>query len=136
MKTQQYKQTELEEMIRRGIAESEPMADNGFAAELDSLLQTECRSILRYQHYKRAASVAAVLAMLGTAVALFWPQNGTAPTPIATQVPSPPRPRISAPPPSNGYYPAPQRILLSRNGKIRSVMRPGDFETTYNSSVL
>ncbi len=136
MKTQQYKQTELEEMIRRGIAESEPMADNDFAAELDSLLQTECRSILRYQHYKRAASVAAVLAMLGTAVALFWPQNGTAPTPIATQNTASPRPRISAPPQSNGYYPAPQRILLSRNGKIRSVMRPGDFETTYNASVL
>lgn len=37
MKTQQYKQTELEEMIRRGIAESEPEEDNGFAAGLDTL---------------------------------------------------------------------------------------------------
>lgn len=136
MKTQQYKQTELEEMIRRGIAESEPMADKGFAAELDSLLQTECRSIHRYRNYKRAASVAAVLAMLGTGVALFWPQNGTVPTPITTQNTASPRPRIQTPPPSNGYYPAPQRILLSRNGKIRSVMRPGDFITTYNDSML
>lgn len=146
MKKESYSFEEVEALLHKAAQAERREISQAMQERFAAALATEERRIVRHRYVGRLTKAAAVLIAL---IGIYWWQIPAKPIPVAVtthEVRKQPvvvsmgiatvLPELRDLHGQEGYYPLPQRYLISASGKRRSVMSPGGFDVNIISCDL